>query len=89
MTNEIPIIEGLRDRIKQYMEITQCLTIARRYFVMNAFDGAMTVLGMVVGFFANQVVNPVIVIIGGIGACIAMSISGDFGAYFAEKAERH
>lgn len=62
--------------------------ISRRYFVMNSFDGAMTMLGVIVGAYASGVVNPKTIIGVGLGASLAMGISGFSGAYMTEKAER-
>lgn len=62
--------------------------IARRYFVMNAFDGALTILGVVVGFLVSGEQNPSFVLHAGVGAGLAMGISGAVGAYMAEMAER-
>jgi len=55
---------------------------------MNGFDGAMTMLGITLGSWAAQVENAEIIVLAGIGACIAMGVSGFSGAYMAEKAER-
>jgi len=62
--------------------------IARRYFVMNAFDGALTILGVVVGFAVSGEGSPRSVLNAGTGASLAMGISGAVGAYMAETAER-
>ena len=62
--------------------------LARRYFVMNAFDGALTMLGVVVGFFVVRVDKPFLILGAGIGGSIAMGVSGFFGAYLTESAER-
>lgn len=62
--------------------------IGRRYFVVNSFDGALTVLGIVMGSFISQVTNPLIPLNAGIGASIALGISGFSSAYLAERAER-
>ncbi len=35
------------EKAKVYMHITKTSGIARRYFVLNGFDGAMTVFGSV------------------------------------------
>ena len=61
--------------------------IARRYFVMNFFDGIMTAFGLVVGG-AIAIGNPVALIKAGLGASMAIMVSGFFGAYMAEKTER-
>jgi predicted membrane protein (TIGR00267 family) len=62
--------------------------IARRYFVKNGFDGSMTMLGIIVGAWIVDVTRPEIVVTSGLGACLAMGISGISGAYMTERAER-
>ncbi len=62
--------------------------IARRYFVKNGFDGSMTMLGIIVGSWVVAVERPEIIVTTGLGACLAMGISGLFGAYMTERAER-
>ncbi len=62
--------------------------IARRYFIKNGFDGSMTILGIVVGSWIVRVTEPEIIVTAGLGACLAMGVSGLFGAYMTEKAER-
>lgn len=62
--------------------------IARRYFFKNGFDGSMTLLGIIVGAWIAGVSSPWIIVAAGLGACLAMGVSGLFGAYMTEKAER-
>ena len=62
--------------------------IARRYFVKNGFDGSMTMLGIIVGAWVVNVTQPEIIVTSGLGACLAMGISGLSGAYMTERAER-
>jgi len=62
--------------------------IARRYFIKNGFDGSMTALGIVIGSWIVGVTEPEIIVTAGLGACLAMGVSGLFGAYMTEKAER-
>ncbi len=71
-----------------YLQVTQMSPIARRYFVKNGFDGSMTLLGIIVGSWVVGVSRPEIVVTAGLGACLAMGLSGIFGAYMTEKAER-
>lgn len=68
--------------------VTRATGIVRRYFVMNGFDGAMTVFGIILGSWIAGVSKPGIIILAGLGACLAMGLSGFFGAYMAERAER-
>jgi len=79
--------EWLR-KVKVYLDITHARGIARRYFVMNGFDGSMTMFGIVIGSWVARITEPGIIVAAGFGACLAMGVSGFFGAYMAEKAER-
>jgi len=73
---------------KQYSKISGVAAITRRYFVMNAFDGALTMLGVVIGAYIAGQLNSIVIISAGIAGSIAMGASGMSGAYMAEKAER-
>jgi predicted membrane protein (TIGR00267 family) len=73
---------------KQYRDISNVGPITRRYFVMNAFDGALTMLGVVIGAYVSGVLQPIYIISAGIAGSIAMGTSGMSGAYMTEKAER-
>jgi len=54
--------------------------IARRYFIKNGFDGSLTILGIIVGSWIVGVVEPEIIVTARLGACLAMGVSGIFGA---------
>jgi predicted membrane protein (TIGR00267 family) len=75
-------------KIRLYLSITQMTPIARRYFIKNGFDGSMTVLGIIVGSWIVGVASAGIIVTAGLGACLAMGVSGLFGAYMTERAER-
>jgi len=76
-------------RWKRYSKISGVGTITRRYFVMNAFDGALTMLGVVIGAYFSGVLDQApLIISAGIAGSIAMGASGVSGAYMTEKAER-
>ena len=76
-------------RWKKYSKISGVGAITRRYFVMNAFDGALTMLGVVIGAYVSGVIeNSTLIISAGIAGSIAMGASGVSGAYMTEKAER-
>ena len=79
--------ETLR-RFKGYLRVTGADSISRRYFVMNSFDGALTMLGVIVGAWASGSVDPRVITGIGLGASLAMGVSGFSGAYMAERAER-
>jgi predicted membrane protein (TIGR00267 family) len=76
------------ERFKEYLEVSHAHEIARRLFVMNAFDGTLTIMGVVIGAHFSGVADPRVVIVAGIGGSVAMGISGISGAYLAERAER-
>jgi len=76
------------NRIKLYIKVTHISDIARRYFIKDGMDGSMTVLGIILGSWAAKVENPYVIVMAGFGACLAMGVSGLFGAYITEKAER-
>ena len=62
--------------------------IARRYFVTNGFDGALTMLGLMVAFSSRENVDLSVAITACLGASIALFMSGISSAYLSEVAER-
>lgn len=92
-----PTLEGGRvQRIMRALELTQGVEIARRYLAMNAFDGALTMMGLILGGLLT--INPAIpdqahlqfdaILLAAAGTSIAMAISGFSGSYLTESAER-
>lgn len=75
-------------RLREYLRIAGVTGISRRYFVVNSFDGAMTMLGIILGANASGVANPGLIIGAGLGASFSMGVSGLSGAYLTERAER-
>lgn len=80
-------------KLSGYLRILKNEEIARRYFVMNSFDGALTVLGIVVAMYIAgkhdaSLFKSSLVIISSVGAAVALAVSGVWSAYAAEKAER-
>lgn len=55
---------------------------------MNSFDGALTILGIVIAMLVAGAMEPRIVIISSIGVIVATGVSGIWGGYSAERAER-
>ncbi|MEA3467265.1 MAG: hypothetical protein U9R57_03460 [Thermodesulfobacteriota bacterium] len=62
--------------------------IARRYLVTNGFDGTLTMLGMMTGFYVSGTQELGVAINACLGAAIALFVSGFSSAYLSEKAER-
>jgi len=70
------------------LRITRSHAIARRYFVVNGFDGALTMLGIITGFYVSGGATPAVTISACLGAAIALGMSGLSSAYISEAAER-
>ena len=92
-----PTLEGGRiQRVMRALELTKGVEIARRYLAMNAFDGALTMLGLILGGLIT--INPALpddaslqfnaILLAAAGTSIAMAISGFSGSYLTETAER-
>jgi predicted membrane protein (TIGR00267 family) len=79
-----------RAKIRHYGEITEYGSICRRYFVIGAFDGALTILGLILGaYFAGASEDQVALIVAaGLSAAVALSMSSIAGAYEAERVEK-
>jgi predicted membrane protein (TIGR00267 family) len=79
-----------RRRLREYDEITNVGPIIRRYFVIGAFDGALTVLGIIIGAsaFGDLESHKGLVVSASFGAAIALAVSSAVGAYEAERVEK-
>jgi len=77
------------DEVGIFLRVTKAQKILRRYFAMNAFDGAMTSLGVIIGAYISHINDARaivgVIIVGG----VAMAISGFSGTYMTESAERN
>jgi predicted membrane protein (TIGR00267 family) len=78
---------------KEYSKISDLPIIARRKFFNNCFDGALTSAGIVSGFLILFLMNPGLltplnVMITGFATALAIGISGLWGAFLSEEAER-
>jgi predicted membrane protein (TIGR00267 family) len=75
-------------RLRHFVSISRSHRIARRYFVVNGFDGALTMLGLLMGFYFSSGVKLSVAITACLGAAIALGMSGFSSAYLSEAAER-
>jgi predicted membrane protein (TIGR00267 family) len=75
-------------QLRHLITISKSHDIARRYFVVNGFDGALTTLGLLVGFYISSSSSINIVITACLSAAIALAMSGFSSAYISEAAER-
>lgn len=81
-------VRDLIETFREYNEISQAGLIARRAFVNNSFDGVLTMMGVIMGSLVVGVEDPKVVIVTGVSTATAIGISGGWGAYLAESAER-
>ncbi len=71
-----------------FVQLLRDNDILRRYIVMNAFDGTLTTFGILLAMKIAGVTNTGLIVISVLGAVFATGISGVWGAYLVEKAER-
>jgi predicted membrane protein (TIGR00267 family) len=76
------------DRWREYSKISEAGQIARRAFANNSFDGVLTMVGVVMGSFVAGVQDAPVVLVTGLSTALAIGISGGWGAYLTESAER-
>ena len=81
------LTQGIDD-IREYERIAGFSQIARRALANNAFDGMLTMIGVLMGNYLGDVRSAATVIRIGIATSISIGISGLWGAYLAESAER-
>ena len=81
------LAQGL-DEIREYESIAGFSQIARRALANNAFDGVLTMIGVLMGNYLGDVRSPSTVVRIGIATSISIGVSGLWGAYLAESAER-
>ncbi len=79
---------NLLEQIRFLLRISRTHAIVRRYFVVNGFDGAVTMLGLILGFLVSGATALSVVINVCLGAAIALGVSGVSSAYVSEAAER-
>jgi len=75
-------------QLRFLLRITRTTGIARRYFVTNGFDGALTMLGLLMGFRISGSIPLEVALSACLGATIALTMSGLSSAYISETAER-
>jgi predicted membrane protein (TIGR00267 family) len=84
----LTILKKQRSKLSHYDEITGMSKILRRYFVLNAFDGALTIFGVLIGAYIAKTTDPSFIIKVGLATTIAIGVSGVWGSFFTEMAER-
>ena len=73
----------LRSAISRILRYSGAGEFSRRYAVMNAFDGIVAILGIVLGSTLLGEASAGNIIAAGVGALVAMGVSGVSGSYMA------
>jgi predicted membrane protein (TIGR00267 family) len=81
-------LNGAYQRWREYSALSGVGAIARRAFANNSFDGVLTMVGVVMGSFAVGIQDARVVLVTGLSTALAIGVSGGWGAYLAESAER-
>jgi predicted membrane protein (TIGR00267 family) len=79
---------GHINSVREYERITGFGKIARRALANNSFDGVLTMIGVLMGNLLSEVTDATKVITIGIATSLSIGVSGLWGAYLAESAER-
>ncbi len=82
------LLEKLVRRIRLIMSLTETSGIARRYFALNAFDGALIGLGAIFGFYISGMYDYRVVLLTIMAIAVGSAISGFSGAFISEKLEQ-
>jgi predicted membrane protein (TIGR00267 family) len=75
------------DRVRRLLGKEDVLSIARRYFVSNGFDGTLTAIGVVVGAVLSGVPDGATVLKIGAGAAVGLGTSAVWSVWEIERAE--
>ena len=75
-------------RLKRILRYSESAEYPRRYAVMNAFDGVITILGITLGSKLLGSAEAGQIVAASVGALIAMGVSGASGTYITEIAEQ-
>ena len=81
-------ISKFMNRLSKIVKYSRSAEYSRRYFVINAFEGALTVWGIILGIHLLGSGEVSQIVSGGVGAVLAMAVSGVSSAYIAESAEQ-
>jgi predicted membrane protein (TIGR00267 family) len=75
-------------KLQLLIRISRSKQITRRYFVVNGFDGALTMLGLLLGFYMAGASDLAAILSACLGAALALGVSGVSSAYISESAEK-
>ena len=78
---------GLGQRVRHLLGNEDVLSISRRYFVSNGFDGTLTCIGVVIGAVLSGVTEGFTVVKIGLGAAVGLGTSAVWSVWEIERAE--
>lgn len=76
-----------RRLLRSLLDREDVLSISRRYFVSNGFDGTLTSIGVIVGAVLSGIPDGVTVIKIGLGAAVGLGTSAVWSVWEIERAE--
>ncbi|RXK47045.1 hypothetical protein EAF64_17135 [Halorientalis pallida] len=74
-------------RVRRLLGNEDVLSISRRYFVSNGFDGTLTCIGVVIGAVLSGVTEGFTVVKIGLGAAVGLGTSAVWSVWEIERAE--
>jgi len=80
-------VASLQRRLRRLLADEETLSISRRYFVSNGFDGTLTCIGVVVGAVLSGVPDGLTVVKIGLGAAVGLGTSALWSVWEIERAE--
>jgi predicted membrane protein (TIGR00267 family) len=81
-------LHAVFDTLSHYHEVAEVGAIMRRYFVINAFDGVLTTLGVLAGGYLAGVDKARAVVSVILTTAVGIGVAGFYGSYLVERAER-
>ncbi|WP_254274336.1 VIT1/CCC1 transporter family protein [Haloarcula marina] len=80
-------MDSPRSLLRRILGDEDVLSISRRYFVSNGFDGTLTCIGVVIGSVLSGVPDGVTVVKIGLGAAVGLGTSAVWSVWEIERAE--
>ena len=79
---------SLVERTNRLLAVSDSGGIFRRYLIVNGFDGALTMLGLIMGFMVSAPTDLAVIVNACLAAAIALGMSGISSAWVSEVAEQ-
>ncbi|MFB6105637.1 MAG: VIT1/CCC1 transporter family protein [Halobacteriaceae archaeon] len=74
--------------VRRVFRDEEVMSISRRYFVSNGFDGTLTSIGVTVGAYLSGIPHGGTVVKIGLGAAVGLGTSGVWSVWEIERAEK-